>query len=58
MKFSHIINIHNENNGISGGLICIGDYYINYEKKLGVHFGKELHTEREFGNFVDHHTVA
>ena len=25
-----------------------------YEKKLGLHFGKELLTEKEFGNFVDH----
>ena len=29
-----------------------------YEKKLGLHFGKELPTEREFGNFVDHYAVA
>ena len=29
-----------------------------YEKKLGLHFGRELPTEREFGNFVDHYTVA
>ena len=26
-----------------------------YKKKLGLHFGKELPTEREFGNFVDHY---
>ena len=33
-----------------------------YEKKLGLHFGKELPTYREFGNFVvnfvDHYAVA
>ena len=29
-----------------------------YEKKLGLHFGEELFTEREFGNFVDHYAVA
>ena len=29
-----------------------------YAKKLGLHFGKELLTEREFGNFVDCYTVA
>ena len=29
-----------------------------YEKKLGLHFGEELPTESEFGNFVDHYTVA
>ena len=29
-----------------------------YDKKLGLHFGKELPTEREFGNFVDHYAVA
>ena len=29
-----------------------------YEKKLGMHFGKELPTEREFGNFVDNYAVA
>ena len=29
-----------------------------YEKKLGLHFGKELLTEKEFGNFVDHYAVA
>ena len=29
-----------------------------YEKKLGLHFGEELSTEREFGNFVDHYAVA
>ena len=29
-----------------------------FEKKLGLHFGEELPTEREFGNFVDHYAVA
>ena len=29
-----------------------------YAKKLGLHFGEELPTEREFGNFVDCYTVA
>ena len=29
-----------------------------YAKKLGLHFGEELPTEREFGNFVDHYAVA
>ena len=29
-----------------------------YKIKLELHFGKELPTEREFGNFVDHYTVA
>ena len=29
-----------------------------YTKKFVLHFGKELSTEREFGNFVDHHAVA
>ena len=29
-----------------------------YTKKFGLHFGKELPTEREFGNVVDHYTVA
>ena len=29
-----------------------------YTKKNGLHFGKELPTEREFGNVVDHYTVA
>ena len=29
-----------------------------YEKNLGLHFGKELPTEREFSIFVDHYTVA
>ena len=29
-----------------------------YKKKLGLHFGKGLPTEREFGNFVDHYAVA
>ena len=29
-----------------------------YEKKLGLYFGKELPTEREFDNFVDHYAVA
>ena len=28
-----------------------------YEKKLGLHFGKQLPAEREFGNFVDHYAV-
>ena len=26
-----------------------------YEKKLGLHFGKELLTERELANFEDHY---
>ena len=29
-----------------------------YAKKLGLHFGKELPTEREFGNFVDRYAVV
>ena len=29
-----------------------------YEKKPGLHFGKELPIEREFGNVVDHYAVA
>ena len=29
-----------------------------YEKKLGLHFGEESPTEREFNNFVDHYAVA
>ena len=29
-----------------------------YEKKLGLHFGKELPTKRELGYFVDHYSVA
>ena len=29
-----------------------------YTKKFVLHFGKELPTEREFGNFVDHYAVA
>ena len=29
-----------------------------YEKKLGLHFGEELPSERELGNFVDHYAVA
>ena len=29
-----------------------------YEKKLGLHFRKELLTEKEFSNFVDHYAVA
>ena len=29
-----------------------------YEKNLGLHYGKELPTEREFGNSVDHYGVA
>ena len=29
-----------------------------YAYKFVLHFGKELHTEREFGNFVDHYAVA
>ena len=29
-----------------------------YAKKLGLHFGKELPTEREFGNFVYHYTLS
>ena len=31
---------------------------VTYEKKLGLHFGKELLNEREFINFVDHYAVA
>ena len=31
---------------------------VTYEKKLELHFGKELSTEREFSNFVDHYAVA
>ena len=29
-----------------------------YAKKLGLHFGKELSTEREFSIFADHYAVA
>ena len=29
-----------------------------YTKKLGLYFGEELPTEREFGNFVDCYAVA
>ena len=29
-----------------------------YEKKLGLHFGEELPTERQFGNFIDRYAVA
>ena len=29
-----------------------------YEKRLGLHFGAELPTEREFSKFVDHYAVA
>ena len=29
-----------------------------HAKKLGLHFGEELPTEREFGNFADRYTVA
>ena len=29
-----------------------------YEKKIALHFGGELPTEREFGIFVDHYAVA
>ena len=31
---------------------------ITYTKKFGLHFGKGLPTEREFGNFVDCYTVV
>ena len=27
-------------------------------QRFVLHFGKELLTEREFGNFIDHYTVA
>ena len=36
--------------------MCITGCYIY--KKLGLHFGEELPTEREFGNFVDCYAVA
>ena len=29
-----------------------------YTKRLRLHFDKELPTEREFSDFVDHYTVA
>ena len=29
-----------------------------YAKKLGLHFGEELPTEREFSNFVDRYAIA
>ena len=32
--------------------------FTTHAKKLGLHFGKELPTEREFGNFVDCYAVA
>ena len=41
--------------------MCISVYYVlvhSYAKKLGLHFGEELPTEREFGNFVDRYAVA
>ena len=31
---------------------------VTYEKKIGLHFGKESPTEREFSNFADHYAVA
>ena len=29
-----------------------------YAKKLGLHFGEELPTERKLGNFVNHYAVS
>ena len=45
IKFSYIII--SQNNGISDGLVVT-----IYTKRLGLHFSKELTTEREFGNVV------